>query len=162
MPSIRCYCAQCSLVCRPHGSYCTRGSAPKGNTTRDTLKLYKGKSALALLHALLQAEVASAGMKQGTWLVHSASKLFPVLRSSLEEFDTSSREISLRYTNTLHFPVSLVRSCLASLFKLLPHACLEHTEIDLLYPALIKRLDDSIDRVRVEACATLTECVTRY
>mmetsp|Transcript_30447 Transcript_30447/g.99843 ORF Transcript_30447/g.99843 Transcript_30447/m.99843 type:complete len:909 (+) Transcript_30447:76-2802(+) len=101
------------------------------------------KSALALLHALLQAEVASAGMKQGTWLVHSASKLFPVLRSSLEEFDTSSREISL--------------SCLASLFKLLPHACLEHTEIDLLYPALIKRLDDSIDRVRVEACATLTE-----
>jgi len=75
--------------------------------------------------------------------VHSASKLFPVLRSSLEEFDTSSREISL--------------SCLASLFKLLPHACLEHTEIDLLYPALIKRLDDSIDRVRVEACATLTE-----
>jgi len=40
------------------------------------------------------------------------------------------------------------------LFNILPAACLQHAEVGELYPALVKRLDDSIDSIRLEACAT--------
>ena len=40
------------------------------------------------------------------------------------------------------------------MFNILPAACLQHAEVGELYPALVKRLDDSIDSIRLEACAT--------
>jgi len=98
------------------------------------------KTALAVLHALLRAcELAPPG-RLGACFEQSTSKLFPALKTSIEDYDTSSREISL--------------SCLTTLFNILPAACLQHAEVGELYPALVKRLDDSIDSIRLEACAT--------
>ena len=37
---------------------------------------------------------------------------------------------------------------------------LEPSEVEFLYPALIQRLDDSIDSIRLGACVTLTKFVT--
>lgn len=58
-----------------------------------------GKAALAILHGLVQANHTThkqMHLKGTSCLVGSSTKLFPVLQSCLEDFDTSMRELSLR------------------------------------------------------------------
>lgn len=61
------------------------------------LPLFLGKTALAVLHALLRVHDTAPSRKLSTCFEKSASKLFPALRTTIEDYDTSSREISLRY-----------------------------------------------------------------
>ena len=57
-------------------------------------------------------------------------------------------------------------SCLTTLFNCLPPTSLQLNSVLELYPAIVKRLDDSLDDIRLEACATFSayiKCiVSRY
>jgi len=99
------------------------------------------KASLAVLHGLLHGQKLVA--LRDVLLPRCKQVLFellPALRTAVEEYDTSAREISL--------------SCLTAIFDSLPRASLEHKEFCELYPVIIKRLDDSFDDIRLEACAT--------
>lgn len=98
------------------------------------------KAALAALHGLLRLKATSSLMGKCHNYTQSAVGLLPALQTSLGDHDTSSREIAL--------------SCLNALFESLPPACLEHHQVSEFYPALIKRLDDSFDAIRLDVCST--------
>ena len=58
-----------------------------------------GKSALAVLHALLRMKMSGCA-----YFIQSKSRLLAVLRTSSEDYDTSSREIALRFVIYLTYP----------------------------------------------------------
>jgi len=103
------------------------------NTTR--------KAALAVLHGLVQG----GALLSCTNYAQLMSKLYPILGTNVQEYDTSSREISL--------------SCLNGIFDLLPSASLQEHEFNVLYPVIMKRLDDSSDNIRLNVCSTFSACV---
>ena len=56
-----------------------------------------GKAALAVLHGVLHSALTpSTGLSMEQTGIQPILKLLPVLGTSLDEYDTSSREISLR------------------------------------------------------------------
>lgn len=93
------------------------------------------KAALAVLHAILSS---TPDVSEG------CLSLMPALRTCLEDNDASSRELAL--------------ACLALIFKHFP------TELDAevvanTYPALLKRLDDSDDRIRLAVCVAMLDFI---
>jgi len=105
-----------------------------------------GKAALAVLHGVLHSALTpSTGLSMEQTGIQPILKLLPVLGTSLDEYDTSSREISL--------------SCLTTLLNCLPPTSLQLNSVLELYPAIVKRLDDSLDDIRLEACATFSAYV---
>mmetsp|Transcript_12195 Transcript_12195/g.32176 ORF Transcript_12195/g.32176 Transcript_12195/m.32176 type:complete len:224 (+) Transcript_12195:2166-2837(+) len=101
------------------------------------------KAALAVLHGVLHSALTpSTGLSMEQTGIQPILKLLPVLGTSLDEYDTSSREISL--------------SCLTTLLNCLPPTSLQLNSVLELYPAIVKRLDDSLDDIRLEACATFS------
>lgn len=93
------------------------------------------KAALAVLHAILGAtpEVSEGCLS-----------LMPALRTCLEDYDASSRELAL--------------ACLALIFKHFPNE-LDAELVADTYPALLKRLDDSDDRIRLAVCVAMLDFV---
>jgi len=101
------------------------------------------KAALAVLHGVLHSALTpSTGLSMEQTGIQPILRLLPVLGTSLDEYDTSSREISL--------------SCLTTLLNCLPPTSLQLNSVLELYPAIVKRLDDSLDDIRLEACATFS------
>lgn len=113
--------------------------------------LYLGKAALAVLHALLQPE-NSQKYQDPCAFVESAQGLYPVLRSCLEDFDTSLRELSIRSVKLPMHVFTRICSCLTYLFKMFPKNALHEHVTHEIYPAIVQRLDDSIDNIRLTAC----------
>ncbi|KAJ1450972.1 armadillo-type protein [Pelagophyceae sp. CCMP2097] len=106
------------------------------------------KAALAVLHALLGgSNDEAAAARHGAAWVATFSNLVPVLRTNLDDYDTSARELSI--------------ACLSSLLAALPsqQARLDDAVVTALYPALLKRLDDSADHVRLQACRAFVRFV---
>jgi dynein assembly factor 5 len=93
------------------------------------------KVALAVAHALLRAGAAPPEA-----LYKIAPDLVPLLSSSLDENDTTVRHMSCL--------------CLRVVFERLRGA-FGPQAVGELYPLIIKRLDDSSDQIRVEACFVL-------
>lgn len=94
------------------------------------------KAALAVLHALLSNN-DDCGSDNNTVLV----ELLPSLRTCLDDYDSSSRELAL--------------ADLALVFRKLKS--LDRDSINDTYPALLKRLDDSSDTIRVASCGAATD-----
>lgn len=93
------------------------------------------KVALACYFSILFGKYADQAC-----LFETAPTVLPILKTNLDDYDASSREI--------------VCKCLAMLFIALPGAFGDQP-VQELYPALLKRLDDSADSVRLAVCATL-------
>merc|ERR1719488_99701 len=70
----------------------------------------------------------------------TAPQLLPILKTNLDDYDASTRQ--------------LVCLSLGMIFKALPNA-LGEDALRELYPALLKRLDDSSDDVRRAVCDTM-------
>jgi len=93
------------------------------------------KVAIACLYELLRH-----GYADPPCLFATAPPLLPILKTDLDDYDASTRE--------------LVCLCLERLFICLPKAFGEQPILEL-YPALLKRLDDSSDQVRLAVCSTM-------
>jgi len=93
------------------------------------------KVTLAVTHALLRA-----GAVKPATLYEVAGELVPQITSQMDDHETSVRHISAL--------------CLNVVFERLRGA-FGHQAVSELYPMLIKRLDDSNDEVRVQACKAL-------
>jgi dynein assembly factor 5 len=94
------------------------------------------KVALVCLYTLLRE-----GRVPLEALVEVVPPLLPVLKTNLEDYDASSRQ--------------LVTLSLERIFAYLPGA-FDEEPIRQLYPELLKRLDDSSDEVRRAACAAIS------
>mmetsp|Transcript_16666 Transcript_16666/g.50299 ORF Transcript_16666/g.50299 Transcript_16666/m.50299 type:complete len:137 (+) Transcript_16666:2512-2922(+) len=99
-----------------------------------------GKAALAILLTLLKSdgEVSYNRCENTKIYVQNFPQMFPLLQTCLEDFDTSMRELAM--------------SGLVCLLELLPRGSLDQRDAHALYPGIIKRLDDSINAVRRDAC----------
>jgi len=93
------------------------------------------KVTLAVTHALLRA-----GAVKPATLYEVAGELVPQITSQMDDHETSVRHISAL--------------CLNVVFERLRGA-FGYQAVSELYPMLIKRLDDSNDEVRVQACKAL-------
>lgn len=113
------------------------------------------KVAVACLYTLLRGHNPGASDGKGAAVVEcsyvdadcafaTAPHVLPVLKTDLEDHDASTRQ--------------LVCHCLRIVFAMLPLA-LSQQPVGDLYPALLKRLDDSSDDVRFAACGALERFV---
>jgi dynein assembly factor 5, axonemal len=91
------------------------------------------KVAIASFYSLLHRGYADRSV-----LFKVAPPLLPVLKTDLDDYDASTRE--------------LVCLSLDLMFRALPLALSEQPVLEL-YPALLKRLDDSSDKVRIAVCS---------
>ena len=98
------------------------------------------KVSIACFYALLHQGYADRPV-----LFQTAPSLLPILKTDLDDYDASTRE--------------LVCLCLGRIFRALPGA-LSAQPVSELYPALLKRLDDSSDHVRF-ACLDAFEAFWR-
>ncbi|CAM9588368.1 unnamed protein product [Ectocarpus sp. 6 AP-2014] len=93
------------------------------------------KVAIAVLYTALR------GNKVGVEAVYaSAEQVLPVLKTNLEDHEATTRQIT----------------CLSleMMFRMIPGA-LGDEPVRLIYPELLKRLDDSNDTVRMAVCGTI-------
>eukprot|EP00903_Cladosiphon_okamuranus_P019980 g18356.t1 len=93
------------------------------------------KVAIAVLYTALR------GSKIGLEAVYaSAEQLLPVIKTNLEDHEATTRQMS----------------CLSleMMFRMMPGA-LGEEPVRLIYPELLKRLDDSNDTVRMAVCGTI-------
>eukprot|EP00752_Nemacystus_decipiens_P002612 g2445.t1 len=93
------------------------------------------KVAIAVLYTALR------GNKIGVEAVYSsAEQLLPVVKTNLEDHEATTRQMS----------------CLSleMMFRMIPGA-LGEEPVRLIYPELLKRLDDSNDTVRMAVCGTI-------
>lgn len=93
------------------------------------------KLSAAVLFSILSCE---GGTSRGFYLL--APRLLPILKSNLTDDDASTRE--------------LVSASLEKIFEMLP-GTLGEESVHLLYPDLVKCLDDSSDSVRLAVCSAL-------
>mgnify|MGYP005990183045 CR=1 FL=1 len=93
------------------------------------------KVCMACLHTIIKGALLPADSAAAVW-----PQLFPRLNSILSDDDETTRHIAV-----------LV---MAALLKVLPKH-MDDEGVRVLYPELLKRLDDSSDKVRICACAAL-------
>lgn len=102
------------------------------------------KAALAILLALIGNNEDLTNLNARIY-IENFYQLYPLLQSCLEDYDTSMRELAV--------------SGLISLLNIIPHESLDAHATNMLYPAIIKRLDDSVDSIRLAACRAFTRFV---
>lgn len=110
--SNRCCASQSSLEYWSHRKLNAQPTRSRGESQIKFPNL--GKAALAVLHGVLHgAHTPSMKLSMDQIGIQPILKLLPVLGTSLDEYDTSSREISLRYV-TSYFNLNLLLLGLAS------------------------------------------------
>merc|ERR1711920_976814 len=103
----------------------------KGGRVAATIR----KLSIACLYTLLRQQVANRET-----IFSTAPKVLPLLKSVLDDTDLNTRQLtvlSLQY-----------------LFTSMPKNSLGEEPVEFLYPALLERLDDSNDSIRLGICKT--------
>merc|ERR1711970_518015 len=106
--------------------------------------------ALSLLHTLMCALDAQGKFSEFTIATLIESAVLPNLVWYTGRTANSTRKAALA---VLH---GVLHSALTPLLNCLPPTSLQLNSVLELYPAIVKRLDDSLDDIRLEACATFS------